>query len=132
MAERVLNNPKIEMVWDTAVEEIVGDVSGKFPKMTGLRVKNLKTGAETTLPAEAMFVAIGHTPNSAFLGGAVKTEDTGYLVVNEAQETSVEGVYAAGDIHDHTYRQAITAAGFGCKASLEVERYLTRKGLSAV
>lgn len=130
MADRAMSNPKIEFVWNSAVEDVLGDTSGKFPKMTGLRVKNLKENKVSELAADAMFVAIGHLPNSGFLNGAIATEENGYVIVNEAQETNIKGVYAAGDIHDHVYRQAITAAGFGCKAALEVERYLNREGLA--
>lgn len=131
MADRALATSNIKFIWNSVVEEITGDVeTGPFPKMTGLRLTNRKSGEQSTLEADAMFLAIGHIPNSGFLKGAVETEDSGYLVVNDAQQTSVDGVYAAGDIHDHTYRQAITAAGYGCKAALEVERYLVRNGLA--
>ncbi|HMX62406.1 MAG TPA: thioredoxin-disulfide reductase [Candidatus Sumerlaeota bacterium] len=129
MAERALKNPKIEPLWNTVVEDVGGDLSGKFPKTTHLKLKNLKDNSRNDLPVDAMFVAIGHTPNTKFLNGAFTADENGYLIVNDAQETNVEGVYAAGDVHDHVYRQAITAAGYGCKAALEVERYLTRKGL---
>ncbi len=130
MAERALNNSKIEFVWNHVVDEVLGDTSGKFPKVTGLRLKSTKDDSTQELEVEAMFIAIGHTPNSSFLNGSLKLNDEGYLVVSDRQETSVEGVYAAGDIHDTHYRQAITAAGYGCKAALEVERYLTREGLT--
>lgn len=130
MAERALNNAKIEFVWNHVVDEVLGDTSGKFPKVTGLRLKSTKDDSTQDLDVEAMFIAIGHTPNSSFLNGSLKMNDEGYLVVSDRQETSVEGVYAAGDIHDTHYRQAITAAGYGCKAALEVERYLTREGLT--
>jgi thioredoxin reductase (NADPH) len=130
MADRALNTPNIEFVWNSTVDEVLGDTSGKFPKTTGLRLKSTKDGSTREIAVDAMFLAIGHTPNSKFLDGQLATDDAGYLVVNGAQETSVEGVYAAGDIHDHVYRQAITAAGFGCKAALEVERFLVREGLA--
>ncbi len=130
MAERALKNEKIEMVWNSVPEDVVGDTTGKFPKTTGLRVKNVKDGSVRELAIDAMFIAIGHKPTTDFLKGTLKTDENGYLIVNESQETNIEGVYAAGDVHDHVYRQAITAAGFGCKAALEVERYLTRKGLT--
>jgi thioredoxin reductase (NADPH) len=129
MGDRVLRNKKIEVLWNTELEEITGDTSGKFPKMTGLKVRSTKDDSIREITADAVFYAIGHIPNSKFLKGAVKTNEEGYVVVNEHQETNVEGVYAAGDIHDHTYRQAITAAGYGCKAALEVERYLGRVGV---
>lgn len=130
MAERALKNEKIEMVWNSVPEDVVGDTTGKFPKTTGLRVKNVKDGTVRELAIDAMFIAIGHKPTTDFLKGTLTTDANGYLIVNDAQETNIEGVYAAGDVHDHVYRQAITAAGFGCKAALEVERYLTRKGLT--
>lgn len=130
MAERALANPKLEFLWNNTVDEVLGDTSGKFPKTTGLRLKNTKDGSTSEIEVDAMFLAIGHTPNSAFLGGQVETDDGGYVIVNEKLETNVEGVYAAGDIHDHVYRQAITAAGFGCMAALEVERSLVREGLA--
>lgn len=129
MADRVLRNGKIEVLWNSVVDEIVGDTSGKFPRMTGLRIKSTKDGSVSDLAADAIFYAIGHIPNSGFLKGVVEMNEEGYVLVNDAQETSVEGIYAAGDIHDHTYRQAITAAGYGCKAALEVERHLGRTGV---
>lgn len=129
MADRAMENPKIEFVWNSEVEAVVGDGATPFPKMKALRVRNSKTGHLQDLDAAAMFVAIGHIPNSGFLKGAVEVNGEGYILVNEHQETNIPGVYAAGDIHDHTYRQAITAAGYGCKAALEVERYLVREGL---
>ncbi len=131
MGDRAKATKNIEFVWNSVVEEVLGDTeSGPFPKMTGLRLKDTKNGEAKELEAGAMFLAIGHIPNSGFLKGKLDMDDTGYVVVNEAQQTSVDGVYAAGDIHDHVYRQAITAAGFGCKAALEVERYLVRQGLA--
>lgn len=124
MQDRVLSNPKIEMVWDSVVEEIVGDDTG----VTGVRVKNLKTGAEQLLEATGYFVAIGHRPNTAFLGGQLATDPNGYLVVDGATSmTSVPGVFAAGDVHDPRYRQAVTAAGAGCKAAIDAERWLEEK-----
>jgi thioredoxin reductase (NADPH) len=130
MADRALATPNLEFLWNSTVDDVLGDTSGKFPKTTGLRLKSTLDGSLREIEVDAMFLAIGHTPNSAFLDGQLEVDDAGYLVVNEAQQTSVEGVYAAGDIHDHVYRQAITAAGFGCKAALEVERYLARQGVA--
>lgn len=129
MAERVLANDKIEMAWDSVVDEVLGEVeSDKKKKVHAVRIKNVKSGETREVPASAMFLAIGHTPNSDWVQGMVDMEDMGYLKVDEHQQTNLEGVYAAGDIHDHHYRQAITAAGYGCKAALEAERYLTRIG----
>lgn len=130
MAERALATPNIEFFWNTVVDEVTGDTSGLFPKTTGLMLRNLKDNSTSELAVDAMFLAIGHIPNSEFLDGQVETEDSGYVIVDKHMQTNVEGVYAAGDIHDHNYRQAITAAGYGCQAALEVERYLTRKGLA--
>lgn len=128
MVERAQANPKIQFVYNTVVDEVVGDKTQKFPKVTTLKLRNVKDKTTSELEVAAMFVAIGHVPNSAFLKGAVETDENGYVKVNSAMETNVEGVYAAGDIHDHVYRQGITAAGYGCQAALEVERYLTRQG----
>jgi thioredoxin reductase (NADPH) len=99
--------------------------------MTGVRVKNLKTGAEHEIQSPGMFVAIGHTPNTKFLRGQVKTNPQGYIELADPfrSTTSVEGVFAAGDVADFTYRQAITAAGMGCKAALDAERWLAAKGI---
>jgi thioredoxin reductase (NADPH) len=119
MQKRLFDNPKVEMLWDTTVEEVVGDKG-----LSGIRVKNVKTGAESTLDAGGLFYAIGHVPNTAFLGGQVETTEAGYIVLKHGQETSVPGVFAAGDVHDHRYRQAITAAGAGCAAALDAEHYL--------
>lgn len=130
MAERALANPRIEFIWNSAVDEVLGEKVGLFNKMTGLQLRNIKDNSTQEIKADAMFIAIGHQPNSGFLGGQLTTDDSGYLVVNAGMATNVEGVFAAGDIHDHNYRQAITAAGYGCMAALEVERWLTRQGLS--
>jgi len=104
---------------------------GPQPSLTGVRIKNLKTGETQTIDAAGMFVAIGHTPNTKFLKGQVKTDDKGFLVLTEPHRTltSVEGVFAAGDVADPTYKQAITAAGMGCKAALDAERWLAAKGV---
>lgn len=130
MAKRVLDNPKIELVWNSTVSEIVGEVLGQHKKKVQVvRTKNLVDGSTRDLEVSAMFVAIGHTPNTAWLNGFVELEETGYLKVDHHCNTSVEGVFAGGDVHDHHYRQAITAAGFGCMAALEAERYLSRQGV---
>lgn len=131
MADRALANPKMEFLWNSAPVEVLGDTEGQFQKTRGLRIKDTKTGALRDIEVSAMFVAIGHTPNTGFLGGVLKTDDAGYLIVNGHQETNIPGVYAAGDVHDTHFRQAITAAGMGCASALEAERYLVREGLSA-
>src|SRR4051812_45969556 len=128
MADRLLGNPKVKPVWNSAIDEVLGDDANG---VTGARVKNLKTGDTHTLEAAGMFVAIGHTPNTAFLRGQLETDDKGFLVLKDPARTttSVEGVYAAGDVADPIYKQAITAAGMGCKAALDAERWLAAKGI---
>jgi len=123
MADRTLANPKIKPMWNSAVDEVLGDdVHG----MTGVRLKNLKTGETQTIEAPGMFVAIGHTPNTTFLNGQLALDDKGFVVLTDPfrTTTSVEGVFAAGDVADSVYKQAVTAAGMGCKAALDAERWL--------
>ncbi len=123
MANRILANPKVKPVWNSAVEEVLGDSANG---MTGVRVKNSKTGETQTIEARGLFVAIGHTPNTKFLRRQVKTNKEGFIeLVDRAHTlTSVEGVFAAGDVADPFFKQAITAAGMGCKAALDAERWL--------
>lgn len=120
MADRVMNHPKIEVVWNTVVEDVL-DISKN--EVTGLRLKNVKTGATSDLDVKALFVAIGHQPNTKPFAGQLEMNDVGYLVTHHTK-TSIPGVYAAGDVQDPHYRQAITAAGTGCMAALEAERFL--------
>jgi len=123
MQERAFANDKIEFVWDSAVEEILGNGS-----VTGARLRNLKTDEATDLPAGGVFVAIGHTPNTSLFEGQLELQG-GYITVREpTTATSIEGVFAAGDVVDITYRQAITAAGMGCKAAIDAERFLESLG----
>lgn len=126
MQDRALNHPKIKMVWNSAVEEVLGD--GK--QVTGLKLRNTVDGSESHLAVQGMFVAIGHTPNTDFLKGQVAMKPNGYIQWTKAfrTNTSVEGVFAAGDVADDYYRQAITSAGSGCMAALDAERYLAEKG----
>jgi thioredoxin reductase (NADPH) len=119
MQQRALENPKIEVIWDSAVDEVLGDEA-----TSGVRLRNLKTGAVTDYPTDGLFVAIGHDPNTAFLAGAVATDDKGYIVPVEHTMTNVPGVFAAGDVVDTRYRQAVTAAGDGCRAAMDAERWL--------
>jgi thioredoxin reductase (NADPH) len=122
MQERALKNPKIQFVWDTVVEDILDVERGK---VTGVRLKNVKTGAREERPVDGLFVAIGHQPNTEIFRGQVELLPTGYVTVKPGSaETSVPGVFAAGDVQDFTYRQAVTAAASGCMAALEAERYL--------
>jgi thioredoxin reductase (NADPH) len=128
MAERILRNPKVKPVWNSVVQEVMGN---EQDGMTGVRVKNLDTMKEEVIEATGMFVAIGHTPNTAFLKNQVKTDPRGYILLADPfrTTTSVEGVFAAGDVADSVYKQAITAAGMGCKAALDAERWLAEKGI---
>ena len=122
MQERALKNPKIEFIWDTAVEDVLDPAKGK---VTAVRLKNLKSGAVWETPVDGLFVAIGHQPNTAIFKGQVELHPNEYVKVKAGTtQTSVPGVFAAGDVADFTYRQAVTAAGTGCMAALEVERYL--------
>ena len=126
MAERTLANPKIQPIWDSAVTEIQDVKAGK---VTGVTLKNLKTGATSQLPCDGVFVAIGHHPNTRLFQGQIDLDEAGYVMRPHGARTSVEGVFVAGDCSDKEYRQAITAAGMGCAAGLECERYLS--GLTA-
>ena len=128
MAQRLLSNPKVEPVWDSVVDEVLGDDAHG---VTGVRVKNVKTGATSVLEATGMFAAIGHTPNTKFLNGQVQIDAKGFIVLPDPARTytSVDGVFAAGDVADPTYKQAITAAGMGCKAAMDAERWLSEKDI---
>jgi thioredoxin reductase (NADPH) len=126
MAERALASPKIEVIWDTVVEEILGDGG-----VTGVRLRHVKTNDSRELATDGVFMAIGHTPNTALFEGQLELEN-GYITVNEPRtETSVQGVFAAGDVTDTIYRQAVTAAGQGCKAAMDAERLLEAEAHAA-
>ena len=127
MADRATSHPKIQMVWDSAPVEALGVAEGA---VSGLKVKNLKTGAESVLPVKGIFVAIGHVPNTGPFVSALDVDENGYFkpVVGSQVQTKVPGVYVAGDCADHVYRQAITAAGMGCQAAIEAERWLAEHG----
>ncbi len=127
MADRVLAHPKIVPVWDTVPVAVEGVAQGA---VSGLKMKNVKTGAESVLAVKGIFVAIGHVPNTAPFKSAVDTDDQGYFIpAHHSQvKTKTPGVYVAGDCADHHYRQAITAAGMGCQAAIEAERWLAAKG----
>jgi thioredoxin reductase (NADPH) len=126
MADRALANPKIEPVWNSTVSEYLTDEKGEMRAVT---LKNLVDGSEKELEVACVFVAIGHTPNAGFLGDLVDTDENGYIIQTKGTLTKTEGLFAAGDVADHVYRQAITAAGQGCAAGLEAERYLADKGV---
>lgn len=120
MQERAFNNEKIKFHWDSAVVDIKGD-----QKMQQAVIKNLKTNEETTLDVGGLFVAIGHEPNTTLFKNQIELDDAGYVVLKNKTHTNVEGIFAAGDVHDRNYRQAITAAGFGCMAAIDVDKYIT-------
>jgi thioredoxin reductase (NADPH) len=124
MQERAKANPKIEFLWNTTVTDIVGDT-----KVSGLKIRNTVTGVESELNATGLFVAIGHEPNSSLLKGQLELEDNGYVkTFDGTTRTSVDGVFACGDVQDHYYRQAITSAGSGCMAAIDAERWLEMRG----
>lgn len=125
MQERALNNPKISFLWDSAVEEVVGNEKG----MTGAVVRNVKTGDTKLVAATGLFVAIGHTPNTELFKGVLETHQNGYLKTEPGStRTNIPGVFACGDVQDSYYRQAITAAGTGCMAAIDAERWLIEHG----
>ena len=124
MADRTLANPKIKPVWDSAVTEVLNTGENK---VTGVRVKNLKTNAESVLDCAGVFVAIGHVPNTQLFQGVIDMDDAGYIKPKRGTETNVPGVFVAGDCSDRVYRQAITAAGMGCAAAIDCERLLSAK-----
>jgi thioredoxin reductase (NADPH) len=127
MARRVLDNPAITIRWDSVVEDILGDT-----RVSGVRLRNLQTSKTEDLPAEGVFVAIGHKPATAIFEGQLELDDRGYVRTSEGSATSVEGVFAAGDVVDSTYRQAVTAAGMGCQAAMDAARWLhSRESQSA-
>lgn len=119
MQEKAKADPKIELVLNSEIEEILGQ-----DKVSGIKLKSNQTGEVRELPVEGVFIAIGHSPNSGIITGKIETDEQGYIKQLGDSKTSVAGVFVAGDVHDHKYRQAITAAGWGCQAALEAERYL--------
>ena len=123
MQDRARKNEKINFLWNTTVTEVLGDPQTKA--MNALRLKNVKTGEETVRPMGGLFLGIGHEPNTAVFKGQIKLDENGYIIADHRQRTNVEGVFAAGDAQDHLYRQAVTAAGTGCAAAIEAERYIS-------
>ncbi|MGH3370265.1 MAG: NAD(P)/FAD-dependent oxidoreductase, partial [Nocardioidaceae bacterium] len=135
MADRAFNNPNIAIVWNAVVDEVLGD-----GQVSGVRIRDVMSGAERVIDAGGMFVAIGHDPNSALFEDKLELDEAGYVVIGRQLKhdydpsspfetrTSVEGVFAAGDVVDHTYRQAVTAAGMGCMAAIDAERWLETRG----
>ena len=123
MQDRAFKNDRISFIWNSVVEDILGD-----HVVTGVRLKNVVTGTTTTLPVSGVFVAIGHRPNTALFAGQVEMDAKGYIVTAQGTATSLPGVFAAGDVQDAIYRQAVTAAGTGCMAAIDAERYLELTG----
>jgi len=126
LQDRAFKNSKISFVWDSVVEEVLGQ-----QKVEGVRVRNVKTGKQDVLKCDGVFLAIGHQPNTTIFQGQIELDQKGYIVTRQETATSVEGVFACGDVHDFHYRQAITAAGDGCRAAMDAEDYLERKNLGA-
>ncbi|MDR7587064.1 MAG: thioredoxin-disulfide reductase, partial [Armatimonadota bacterium] len=123
LQRRARENPKIRFLWNTVVVDILGD-----SKVTGVRLQDVSTGQVVERPTDGVFVAIGHRPNTDLFRGQVAMNEQGYIIRTVRSQTSVEGVFVAGDAHDHTYRQAITAAGYGCEAAIDAERWLAQQG----
>lgn len=126
MQDRVLKNPKITVHWNTEALDVYGDEGW----MQGVKVRNINTQEENKIPAKGLFYAIGHTPNTSLFKGQIELDDVGYVVTHNGVETNIEGVYAAGDVQDHEFRQGITAAGTGCMAAMLAERWLSVNGLA--
>ena len=127
MQDKAFANPKIEFEWNT---EVVDVVDGGTGAVSAARLRNLETGAEKDLPIDGLFVAIGHTPNTSLFKGQLDMNENGYLITGQGGTTNIPGVFACGDVQDHIYRQAITAAGSGCMAAIDAERYLEREGFA--
>lgn len=121
MQEKAFTNPKIDFTWDSTIEEILDVREGK---VTGVRIRNLKTSKVTERPVDGVFLAIGHSPNTQIFRGLLEMDELGYIKTHDGTKTSVPGVFAAGDVQDRVYRQAVTAAGSGCMAAIDAERYL--------
>lgn len=130
MQDRARKNPKISFIWDTAVEEIYGDATTAEGGVTGVKLKNLKTGQESDFRCDGVFIAIGHSPNTQLFRGQLDMDEVGYLVTQPGSTaTKVPGVFGAGDVADKVYRQAVTAAGTGCMAAIDAERFLESHGV---
>jgi thioredoxin reductase (NADPH) len=123
MQDRAFMNPKIRFLWDTVVADIMGDT-----KVEAVQLRNVVTDELTVLPVTGVFVAIGHTPNTGLFTGQVEMDEAGYLLTHDGTKTNIEGVFACGDVQDHVYRQAVTAAGSGCMAAIDAERWLEARG----
>jgi len=119
MQKRALSNEKIKFVWESVIDDVLGKQG-----VEGVRLKNVKTGEQSIVPCDGVFVAIGFEPNTKIFGGQVRLDEKGYILTREGTRASVDGVFVAGDVHDFKYRQAVTAAGEGCKAALDAFAYL--------
>jgi len=126
MQERAEKNTKISFVWDTVIEEVYGDPKARG--VTGVKFKNVKTGKIEDFKCDGLFIAIGHEPNSKLFTGQLALDPTGYILTHDGTKTTVAGVFACGDVQDHVYRQAVTAAGSGCMAAIDAERFLESQG----
>ena len=125
MVDRIKANPKITLVLDSVVDEFLGETVNNFPSLTSVRVKNVKTNETQDIPVEGCFIAIGHKPNTEIFNGIINLDEEGYIITEgKSTYTNIPGVFACGDVQDHTYRQAITAAGSGCAAAIDTERWL--------
>ena len=125
MVDRIKANPKIKLVLDSVVDEFLGETVNNFPSLTNVRVKNVQTGETQDIPVEGCFIAIGHKPNTEIFEGIINLDEEGYIITEgKSTYTNIPGVFACGDVQDHTYRQAITAAGSGCAAAIDTERWL--------
>jgi thioredoxin reductase (NADPH) len=130
MRERAAAHPKIAFLWDTVVEEVCGEESMGQRKLTHLRVRNVKTGAVADFRTDGLFIGIGHRPNTDLFAGTLDMDENGYLVTaGKSSATNIEGVFACGDVQDHVYRQAVSAAGSGCAAAIDAERWLAAQGI---
>ena len=129
LQSQLMRNDKIEIIWESVLDEVLGTTDGPAPSVTGARIKNVKTGETTELPVTGVFIAIGHTPNTALFAGQLDLDADGYLITDaDRTSTKIAGVFAAGDVQDNVYRQAVTAAGTGCMAALEAEKFLAEAG----
>jgi thioredoxin reductase (NADPH) len=126
MADRALKHPKISFRFDTVVDEVLGNAT-----VEGVRARNVRTGETSVLPVQGLFIAIGYDPATEVFRGAIELEENGYVKVHQMTRTSVEGIFAAGDVYDHRYRQAVSAAGFGCMAAIDAERWLEEQDSAA-
>jgi thioredoxin reductase (NADPH) len=123
MQDRAFRNPKIRFIWDTVVTDVLGDT-----KVEAVRIRNVVSEESSVLPVSGLFVAIGHIPNTDLFAGQLDMDENGYLTTHDGSRTNVEGVFACGDVQDHVYRQAVTAAGSGCMAAIDAERWLEAQG----